>query len=423
MSSFRADTLAAMRSSAERAGRSVTTNATVERARQAAAVAFVANGLAFGSWASRTPAVKDGLDLDASGLGIVLMCISIGSVAGLPLAGAVVHRLSPARALAVGAVIETLGILVSALGLASVSRLTTGGGLVLFGLGHSLWDIAMNVEAADVERRLGRTIMARFHAAWSLGTVLGAAAGAAAAGQGVGVPTQLLATALVIAVAATSAARFFVPAPARDREGRSLSLLRDAWLTRRTLLIGVMVLAFAFTEGVANDWTAVAVVDGLGASQAVGALGLGIFVSAMTVARLVGGSAVDRWGRVIALRASAAVAAAGVLLVILAPTLTLALVGSMLWGFGAALGFPTGMSSAADGVQGAALHVSVVGSIGYTAFLAGPPFIGMLADAVGIRPSLYVVLGALLLAMAVAGSCLPPGPVVETVGGPSHTAP
>jgi MFS family permease len=376
---------------------------------------FAANGLAFGSWASRTPAVKSDLNLRASGLGVLLICISIGSLIALPLSGAVVQRFGTRRAVLGSAALETSGLLLAAFALSSGQVLVTGAGLVLTGLGIGTWDVAMNVEGADVERRLGRSIMSRFHAAWSLGSVAGAALGAGLAAADISVSVQLVATAVVIAVLAVVGVRRylgFVPRRAAVRGERSAgSSLGKGWRDRRTLVIGFMVLAFAFMEGVANDWIALASVDGLGASQAMGAVTFGCFVTAMTLSRVLGGSLLDRWGRVAVLRASVCVAAAGLLLVILGPSLPAVLAGGLLWGAGTALGFPTGISAAADDVPRAAIHVSVVSSIGYTAFLAGPPIVGFLADVVGVREALSVVFAAIVLALATSGRARPPAPV------------
>ena len=161
--------------------------------------------------------------------------------------------------------------------------------------------------------------------------------------------------------------------------------LRAAWREPRTLLVGLLVLCFAFTEGTANDWLAVALVDGHGTSEAVGALGFACFVVAMTASRTVGGPLLERYGRPVVLRATAAVALVGLLLVVLARPLPLVLAGALLWGAGAALGFPVGMCAAADDPHGAAVRVSVVSSVGYTAFLAGPPLVGLLAEPVAPR--------------------------------------
>jgi MFS family permease len=175
-----------------------------------------------------------------------------------------------------------------------------------------------------------------------------------------------------------------------------------AWREPRTLLVGLLVLAFAFTEGAANDWIAIALVDGYGAGEAVGAVAFGLFVTAMTVGRLLGGAVLDRFGRVPVLRAAAVVALAGLLLVLAGGTTPVALAGALLWGAGTALGFPVGMSAAADDPRRAAARVSVVSSIGYTAFLAGPPLIGLLAQSAGILRALLVVLGALALGLLAA---------------------
>jgi MFS family permease len=381
----------------------------LERARNGVALAFVVAGFGFASFASRTPAVKSGLDLDASGLGLLLVCMSTGAMVSMPFTGAVAHRFGPARGVIAGAVLETSGFLGVALGLSLESAWFTGASLFVTGLGISLWDVAMNVEGAAVERLLRRSIMARFHAGFSLGTVLGAGAGALGAAVGLSLSLQLVVTAGLLVTLATLGALSFTE-PSRDRASKranSRALLVRAWTTPRTIIVGLMVLAFAFTEGVANDWTAVAVVDGLDATDAAGALAFATFVAAMTFGRVVGGSAIDHWGRVVVLRLSAVVAAVGVVGVVVAPALPAAFAGTILWGLGAALGFPTGMSAAADHVDQAAIHVSVVSAIGYTAFLAGPPLVGFLGDHFGVRESLLVVVGALLLAFVAAPAARP----------------
>jgi MFS family permease len=386
----------------------------VERAKRAVAITFAANGMAFGSWASRTPAVKSGLHLDASGLGLLLICLSIGSLTALPLSGPLVQRIGPGRSVIISAGVEVVGLLLAGLGVAREQVVVTGAGLLLAGLGIGTWDVAMNVEGAAVERRLARSVMSRFHAAWSFGSVAGASLGAACAAAGIGVTTQLVATAVAVgALAAVGAPRYtrFEPHRSTAAAGHQrAAVAADGWRDSRTLMLGLMVLAFAFTEGAANDWMAVAVVEGFGSSEAVGAIGFGCFVVAMTVSRLFGGSALDRWGRVPVLRVSALVAAVGLTLVVTAPLLLLVMAGAVLWGAGTALGFPTGMSAAADDVPRAAIHVSVVSSIGYTAFLAGPPLVGFLGDAVGIRPALFVVLVALAVGFATSARARPLDP-------------
>jgi predicted MFS family arabinose efflux permease len=283
--------------------------------------------------------------------------------------------------------------------------------MVLTGLGIGSWDVGMNVEGADVERRLGRDIMPRFHAGFSVGTVIGALIGAGAAAAGLPVEAQLAATAVAVWLGVGLCVRAFLPVVHTEDAPAALPLSR-AWREPRTLLIGVLVLCFAFTEGTANDWLAVALVDGHGTSEAVGALGFACFVSSMTVCRAAAGSLLSRFGRPLVLRATSLVGVAGLLLVVLGPALPFVVVGALLWGAGASLGFPVGMSAAADDPHGAAVRVSVVSSIGYTAFLAGPPLIGLLAEPErwGILSALMVTLVALVVGGAIAGQAAPPPP-------------
>ena len=383
----------------------------LERARVAVALVFVLNGLVFASWLSRLPAVRDALELSTGRLGLLLLCLSAGSVIGLPTSGPLVARFGPARTVLGGVLLVGAGLLLSAGGVAAGQVPLVAAGLVLTGLGTGGWDVAMNVEGADVERRLDRTLMPRFHAAFSLGTVGGALLGAAAAAAGVHVAIQLVLTAVAAGLAAAVCLRAFLPV-VHVADASPALRLRTAWREPRTLAIGVLVLCFAFTEGTANDWLAIALVDGHGASEAVGALGFACFVAAMTVSRTLGGAVLTRWGRTTTLRATALLAAAGLLLVVAAPAGPLVLLGALLWGAGASLGFPVGMSAASDDPVGAAVRVSVVSSVGYTAFLAGPPLVGLLAEPerLGILPALLVVLVALVLGGAVAGRAAPPAP-------------
>jgi MFS family permease len=173
-----------------------------------------------------------------------------------------------------------------------------------------------------------------------------------------------------------------------------------AWREPRTLLVGLLVLVMGFTEGTANDWLAVAFVDGHGVGGAAGALAFGVFVAAMTVGRTAGTIALDRWGRVPVLLATILLAALGAAAAVFAGSWPLALAGVALWGLGASLGFPVGMSAAADEESRAPARVSVVAAIGYTAFLAGPPAVGLLGDRVGVLRALLIVPLVLLPALA-----------------------
>jgi predicted MFS family arabinose efflux permease len=385
------------------------TSPEILRARTAVVVAFTGNGLAFASFISRTPAVRDALGLSSAQLGLLLLCLSGGAVCGLPLSGPLVQRFGPGRAVLLGAGSVSTGLALMSVGLLSGIVAFAAVGLVLTGTGSGIWDVAMNVEGAAVERLLGRSLMPRLHAAFSIGTVIGAGVGAASAAGGVPLTVQVIVVAAVTPLVVWFATRRFLPwqQPTPTAEQKAGSGALAAWREPRTLLIGLLVLGFAFTEGSANDWIAVAFVDGYRTSETMGAVAFGFFVTAMTIGRMVGGPALERFGRVPVLRVTAGLAVAGLLLVLLGGSTVVALAGALLWGVGASLGFPVGMSAAADDPERAAVRVSVVSSIGYTAFLAGPPLIGLLAGHSGILMALFVVVGALVLALLASGATRP----------------
>ena len=386
------------------------------RAQRAVFVAFIGSGFGFASWASRIPQIRDALQATPSQLGLILLAIAAGAVIAMPLAGLVVNRFGPARTVAALATVLSVGMVVLALG-TPVGAVPVVVGLFLIGYGNGTWDVAMNVEGAAVEQRLGRTLMPRFHAGFSVGTVLGALGGAACVALDVSVTAHLLAVAVInVAVVPVTVLRGFLPRGAEPATPRETSAEKPAhpfaaWREPRTLLLGVFGLCMAFAEGVGNDWLAVAMIDGYGAAPVIGALTFAIFLAAMTAGRWFGPALIDRRGRVFSVRLSALVALVGLLMVVLAPPLlAVALLGAVLWGGGTALGFPVAMSAAADDPPLAAARVSVVASIAYTAFLAGPPLIGFLGDHVGVLRALTTVAGLLAVALLLGGVTRPLAP-------------
>ena len=361
---------------------------TLTAARNAVGLTFFLNGLVFASWVSRIPEVRSSFELTNGQLGLVLLAIALGSVLALPTTGAAINALGTVRIVRLGAAAATLGMAAAALGLGHVLPLTVAG-LFVYGLGIGVWDVAMNVEGAEVERSLRRTIMPRFHAGFSGGTVVGALGGALLIELDVPAVAHLVGVVLVAIVLVWRTSPSFLPVA--ERHEQTASSAARAWLEPRTLLIGVMVLALAMTEGTANDWLAVALVDGHDVSHAVGVAGFAVFVLAMTAGRFAGTGLIDRFGRVVVLWGTMALAGAGVLLIVLADQPAVVVVGIVLWGVGASLGFPVGMSAAADDPVRAASRVSVVSTIGYAAFLAGPPLLGFVGDEVGTLKALLVV--------------------------------
>ena len=376
----------------------------IRAARDGDLVVFGINGFGFASWMSRVPDVRELLALTPGLLGILLLAVSVGSLIGLPLAGRIAQALGATRTVRLGLLLLAPGLVVAAA--AAQAQLPMGwtmAGLFLVGLGTGIWDVAQNLEGSVIEQRLAKPIMPWFHGAFSAGTVLGALAGAAVVALRVPLTIHLGAVALLaVAVVWWGTSRFLPDHVDPDAAGSAPAPTpqRSAWLEPRTLLIGVMVLAAAFTEGTANDWLAVAFVDGHDLDNALGVVALAVFLTFMTAGRLAGAHLLDRYGRVPVLRALFTAALIGCALVVFG-TRELAFVGAAIWGLGASLGFPVGMSAAADDPSRAAVRLSVVSTIGYTAFLAGPPLLGLLGDHVGILHSLLVVGAVSTLALLV----------------------
>jgi MFS family permease len=375
-------------------------------AKNAVYVVFGLNGFCFATLASRYPDLRSSLDLSNGSLGLLLLAIAVGSMVSMPASGHLIERFGADGVVRMGAWTEVGSMAAAGVGAATGWVPLVAVGLAGYGVGAGTWDVAMNVEGAGVEQLLGRSIMSRFHAGWSIGTFSGAGLGALAAAVSVPLVVHFGVVALAAAIAVQLQTKAFAsisddPVPPGEHS-------RTAWLEPRTIAIGLMVLAFTLAEGSANDWLALGLVDGYGAPHWVGVLGFALFVAAMTTGRILGPSALDRFGRVRMLLSSAVAATVGVLIVVWAGTAAFAVVGIVLWGLGAALGFPVGMSAASDDPVRAARRVSVVSTLGYGAFLGGPPLLGFVGNQVGTLHSLLVVGAAMVPAAILVLAVRPP---------------
>jgi MFS family permease len=398
------------------------------RWRTAVFAIFLASGLSIATWASRVPAIKVTLGVDNIQIGLMLLGAGIASIAGLSLSTVTLARWGARKGMLGAMLVFAAGVALIGIGTdAANSFVVVVIGLVLFGLGNGAVDVMMNVEGAAIEKQSGRTILPLFHAFFSFGTVIGAGIGALAAAWHLNVLIHTMFMAVVIAAIAFAS---YANVPARELTGdteaaadkphwrdRLLTAL-EAWREPRTYALGVIMLGMAFAEGGANDWLALGMVEGHGATPAIGALGLTVFSVSMTVVRVFGGPLVDRFGRVNTLRVLAALAAGGLLLFILAPSIPLVFVGAALWGAGASLGFPLGMSAAADDPAKAAARVSAAATIGYISFLCGPPILGFISENIGLLNTLYI-----LVALAAASGIAAPAakPIAGSVVGAGNS--
>ena len=389
------------------------TRAQLVRWRTAVFTIFFVVGLGFATWASRLPSVKLILGIDDFGVGVLLFVSGGAGIIGLSLANIVVARWGARRGMLFSITVFSVGVVLIGVGVQfAQSYALTAVGLGLMGLGMSVTDVMMNVEAAAVERAFERTLMPLFHALFSLGTVAGAGIGVAMSAWGVGVAWHLwVMGALVLAAGLGSLAyvpsREFAQDDASSSRRERFAQIIAVWRDPRTYAIGVIMLGMAFAEGSANDWLTIAVVDGHDETEATGAIALTVFSIAMTLVRAIGGPLVDRIGRVWALRVMSLTGAVGLIMFILAPSVPVAFVGVALWGAGAALGFPVGMSAAADDPAKAAASVSAAATIGYLAFLCGPPVLGWISHQIGILPTLWIIVALIALSGFASGAARP----------------
>lgn len=377
---------------------------------------FLASGLSIATWASRVPGIKQALDLDNAQVGLILLGMGIASIVGISTGPAVMARTGARRGMLLTMLTFATGIVLVGLGanvFGSVTVVLIG--MALFGFGNGSVDVMMNVEATAIEQQMRRTILPVFHAFFSFGTVIGAAIGALAAQLRIDVATHATVIGVLIAVIAV-VCFFQVPSreaalDPRDHEKppfrARMHTALEAWREPRTYLLGMVMLGMSFAEGGANDWIALGTEQGHGFAEGTGAVSLAVFSIGMTTVRLFGGPLVDRFGRVLVLRILAVAAASGILLFILAPTFPLVLVGAALWGVGASLGFPLGMSAAADDPAKAAARVSAAATIGYVAFLGGPPVLGVISEHIGLLNTLFILVGLVVLSGLFSGAARP----------------
>jgi MFS family permease len=368
-------------------------------ARRGVTLVFALNGALIGSWAVRIPAVKANLDLSDGTLGLALASIAAGSLVAMPIAG----WLSATRGSRVTTRVTLVWfcIAIALLGLAPSLPLLV---LATFNLGASTGslDVAMNAHGVEVERRHPYPILSSFHAAWSLGGLLGAAIGGFAAAASVDVGVQLAVGGAIGLAIALPISRSLLPADADSATEEDGPLLvrppRALWA------LGVLALCGLVAEGASGDWSAVYMKESLGTDAGLAAVAFAGFSAAMTIGRLAGDRLTEAWGPVALVRRGGLLGAVGIASMLLLAEPWAAIVGFICLGFGLAGIVPAVFRAAAHqpGISpGVAL--GAVSTMGYVGFLGGPPIIGGLAELTSLPTSLW-----LLVALALAIAALAP---------------
>ncbi|MFE9682135.1 MFS transporter [Streptomyces sp. NPDC006285] len=415
----------------------------LSRLRIVLTVFFALDGFVFAGWVVRIPAIKEQTGASASALGLALLGVSAGAVVTMMLTGRLCSRYGSHRVTVVCGVLLSLSVALPPL---THSALALGAVLLVFGAAYGGINVAFNSAAVDLVAALRRPIMPSFHAAFSLGGMVGAGLGGLVAGSLS--PTRHLLGLTVIGLLVTAVAgrvllRHETPAPARDsapppapstaaatpapsagatgatgaagaagaaaassREQPTADPSREERVPRRldvrtrrlVVVFGLIALCTAYGEGALADWGALHLEQDLGARPGLAAAGYTCFALAMTIGRLTGTRLLERLGLSRTVVAGGALAAAGMLLGALSPSVWVALFGFAVTGLGLANIFPVAVERA--GALAGPRGVAIASTLGYGGMLLGPPAIGFMADWFSLSAALTSV--AVLAAVAAA---------------------
>ncbi|MFK0222461.1 MFS transporter [Streptomyces vinaceus] len=378
--------------------------ARLRQARIAIAAVFCTHGAVTGSFATRIPWIQDHAQLGAGTLGLALAFPALGAAVAMPLAGRINHRFGARTALRWLLVLWTLSLILPSLA-PNLAALCFA--LFVYGATAGMADVAMNALGVETENRLGRSIMSSLHGMWSVGALVGSAAGTLAAHAGADARLHHLIAALALTAAGLVAVRGVLDLhSAADAQAPPHFALPP----RSALLIGAIGFCAVFAEGASMDWSAVYLRDVLDTDAGLAAACTTAFALTMALARLVGDRVVDRFGAVRTVRASGVLATAGGVLVVVAGNPAVAIAGFGLIGLGIAVVVPLAFAAAARSGPAPAQAIAGVATITYTSGLIAPSAIGAVADATSLVVSFGLVT-LLAFALVVGAAVLRQKPV------------
>lgn len=385
------------------------------RLRIALTAFFALDGFVFAGWVVRIPAIKEQTGASASALGLALLGVSAGAVVTMTLTGRLCRRYGSHPVTVVCAVLLSLSVALPPL---THSALALGAVLLVFGSAYGGINVAFNSAAVDLVAVLRRPIMPSFHAAFSLGGMVGAGLGGLVAGS-LSPLRHLLGLTLIGLLVTLVAGRLLLrcepPVPPDAAPRHDTAPHRPAGRTRALVLtFGLIALCTAYGEGAMADWGALHLEQDLDASAGMAAAGYSCFALAMTIGRLSGTTLLERLGRTRTVVAGGTTAVAGMLLGALAPSVWAALFGFAVTGLGLANIFPVAVERA--GALGGPSGVATASTLGYGGMLLGPPAIGFMADWFSLPTALtsVAVLAAVAVLIALATRHATSGPPRET---------
>jgi MFS family permease len=370
--------------------------ATVWSARFGTYCLFFVDGLGFGIWAGHIPVFKQKFELNDAQLGVALFALVFGSIVSMPIVGRLISRFGSRSACIVSGL--GYGVIIPLLALAPWFP-TFAALAFVFGACKGGFDVSINAQAHHVESATGRSIMASFQALWSVGGLMGAGLASVALRHGFGAPFSLGLVGPIVMTVVLFFGRKLMKEPIVQPKHSNGFWFRN----HRVLRIGILTFLALFSEGAIADWGAVYLKNTLGVSAAAAAVGYVGFSLAMAIGRFLGDRFVNRLGILFVLRVCGALTASGVTFSVVVQNFPAAVVGFIIAGFGVANLVPILFGAAGrDSEAGSGPALATVTSLGYFGFLIGPPLIGLLAEGIGLRAALalIVVFGLTITSLA-----------------------
>lgn len=357
--------------------------------RLATRLSFLVAGFGLSCWAPLVPFARERLAIDDAMLGLLLLCLGIGSIFSMLVVGALNSRYGSRVFILAGGF--GLALMLPCLALAS-SPFAMGVAILLFGGVLGAIDVAMNVHAVEVERAAPRPLLSGFHGLFSVGGFLGAGMMTVLLSVGVSpLVSTLVASFLMMVAMFVAGPRLLKSVPAS--QGTLFVLPRGI-----VLLLAVLAAAIFLAEGAILDWSALLITEVKLVEVAQGGLGYMLFAIAMTIGRLGGDAVTERLGDGVTLFWGGIIAVLGFVVLLLAPVTVVALSGFVLIGLGASNIVPVLFRLAgSQQVMPSGLAVAAISTVGYAGVLAGPAVIGFVAQAVGLRAAFWMVAGLVCL--------------------------
>lgn len=360
---------------------------------------FLMSGLCMGAWAPLVPYARTRAGVDDGALGLLLLCLGLGSLVMMPLAGVLNARKGCRFTMHIGIalVLLTLPMLATTHSFAGLMV-----ALTVFGAGCGAVDVTMNVQGVMVERATGRSLMSGFHGLFSLGTIVSVAGMTALLWLGA---TPLLASSAVMAALIA-----FVLTAGRQMLGRSGEEGSPIFVRpdRKVLLLGTLCLLAFLAEGAILDWSAVFLTEERGVEHSIAGLGYATFAVMMALGRLNGDRIVLKLGSRVALIGGGLIVVLGFLMVVLITNWWLNLVGFAVIGAGLANIAPVYLSLAgAQRAMPGELAIAAATSLGYLGILMGPAVIGFVAHSTSLSVALLAVASSMIAVMISATRLIP----------------